>query len=51
MQTLRRAGTVATALLCLAIVAAAVVAGRIVIFEYFHGGAAMVHHLLDWMVG
>ncbi len=33
-------------LLSVAIVVAAVIAGRILIFEYFHGSAATVHDLL-----
>ncbi len=47
MHTARQAGAIATALLSIAIVVATVIAGRILIFEYFHGDAATVRHLLD----
>ena len=46
MYYARRAGVLATALLCVAIVVATVIAGRILVFEYFHGSAETVRHLL-----
>jgi len=50
MRTIRRASAVATLLLGVTIVVATVIAGRILIFEYFHGSAETVrdllHHLL-----
>lgn len=46
MHAARHAGTIATMLLGVAIVVAAVIAGRILIFEYFHGSAAVLHDLL-----
>jgi hypothetical protein len=46
MHAARQAGAVATMLVTIAIVVAAVIAGRILIFEYFHGSAATVHELL-----
>jgi hypothetical protein len=39
-SSLLRAGRVAVVLLCLALVAAAVVTARILIFEFFHADAA-----------
>jgi hypothetical protein len=46
MHTARQAGAIATMLLSITIVVAAVIAGRILIFEYFHGSAATVRDLL-----
>jgi len=46
MHTARQAGAIATMLLSIAIVVAAVIAGRILIFEYFPGSAATVRDLL-----
>ena len=46
MHTARQAGVIATMLLSIVIVVATVIAGRILIFEYFHGSAATVRDLL-----
>jgi hypothetical protein len=46
MHTARQAGAIATMLLSVAIVVATVIAGRILVFEYFHGGASTVRDLL-----
>ncbi|HTE79843.1 MAG TPA: hypothetical protein VK634_04030 [Reyranella sp.] len=46
MHTARQVGAIATVLLGVAIVAATVIAVRILIFEYFHGDAATVRDLL-----
>ena len=46
MPIARQAGTMVTTLLTIAIVVAAAIAGRVLIFEYFHGSAATVRDLL-----
>jgi uncharacterized membrane protein len=46
MHTVRQAGAVAALLLGIAIVVATTIAGRILVFEYFHGSAATVRDLL-----
>jgi len=46
MHTARQADVLATLLLSVAIIVAIVIAGRILIFEYFHGSAATVRDLL-----
>jgi hypothetical protein len=46
MHAARQAGAIAIVLLAVAIVVATVIAGRILIFEYFHGSAATVRDVL-----
>jgi hypothetical protein len=46
MRAARQAGAVATTPIGIAIVGVTIIAGRILIFEYFHGSAATVRHLL-----
>lgn len=50
MPIARQAGAIATMLLCVAIVVATVIAGRVLIFEYFHGSAATVRDLLHQLL-
>ncbi|WP_428668811.1 hypothetical protein [Reyranella sp.] len=46
MHSARQARAIATMLLGVAIAVATVIAGRILIFEYFHGSAATVRDLM-----
>ncbi len=46
MHAARRAGAVATMLLAAALGVAAVIVGRVLIFEYFHGSAEAIRELL-----
>ncbi len=46
MRAARQASATATVALVAAIIVATVIAGRILIFEYFHGSAETVRHLL-----